>query len=113
MKKLPNTTPVHLSLQFPGAPLDALDCMRKMLEIHPRKRITVEESIKHPFFEQLHNPADEPISSRPFDYSFEDQKLHRIRLQELIWQEVADFRPSCLPVAPRRNESNGNSNIGK
>lgn len=110
MKKLPNKTPVHLSLQFPGAPLDALDCLRKMLEIHPRKRITVDESLKHSFFEQLHNPADEPISSRPFDYSFEDQKLHRVRLQELIWKEVADFRPSCLPIAPRRTEM---GNVGK
>lgn len=109
MKKLPNKTPVHLSLQFPGAPLDALDAMRKMLEIHPHKRMTVNEALKHPFFEQLHNPADEPVSSRPFDFSFEDEKLHRIRLQELIWQEVSAFRPSCFPVAPRRNESDGGS----
>jgi hypothetical protein len=35
MMKLPNKTPVHLSLQFPDAPLDALDVMRKMLEIRP------------------------------------------------------------------------------
>ena len=110
MKKLPNKTPVHLSLQFPGAPLDALDALRKMLEIHPHKRITVDEALKHPFFEQLHNPADEPVSSRSFDFSFENEKLHRLRLQELIWKEVADFRPSCLPVAPRKNES-GNGNI--
>lgn len=105
MKKLPNKSPVHMSLQFPGAPLDALDAMRKMLEIHPHKRITVEQSLKHTFFEQLHNPSDEPVSSRPFDFSFEDEKLHRLRLQELIWLEAGSFRPSCLPVAPRRDET--------
>jgi mitogen-activated protein kinase 1/3 len=104
MKKLPNKTPVHLSLQFPGAPLDALDVLRKMLEIHPQKRINVNLALKHPFFQQLHNPADEPVSSRPFDFSFENEKLHRVRLQELIWEEVGSFRPSCLPVAPRRGE---------
>jgi len=107
MKKLPNKTPVHLSLQFPGTPLDALDVMRKMLEIHPDKRISVDEALKHTFFESLHNPADEPASSRPFDFSFENEKLHRLRLQELIWEEVGHFRPSCLPVAPRRSEVAG------
>jgi serine/threonine protein kinase len=105
MKKLPNKTPVHLSLQFPGAPLDALDAMRKMLEIRPDSRITVANALKHPFFEALHNPADEPVSSRPFDFSFENEKLHRLRLQELIWEEVGDFRPLALPVAPRRSEA--------
>jgi serine/threonine protein kinase len=102
MKKLPNKNPVHLSLQFPGAPLDALDVMRKMLEIHPQKRITVDQSLEHPFFEQLHDPSDEPVSSRPFDFSFENEKLHRLRLQELIWLECGDFRPNALPVAPTR-----------
>jgi len=109
MKKLPNKTPVHLSLQFPGAPMEALDVMRKMLEIHPEKRITVDDALKHTFFESLHNPADEPVSSRPFDFSFENEKLHRVRLQQLIWEEVGYFRPSCLPVAPRRSEVSGAS----
>ena len=105
MKKLPDKPPQHLTVQFPGAPLDALDSMRKMLEIHPRKRTTVDEALKHSFFSTLHNPADEPVSSRPFDFSFEDEKLHRLRLQELIWKEVGDFRPSVLPVAPRRGSN--------
>jgi serine/threonine protein kinase len=104
MRKLPNKTPIHFSLLFPGTPLEALDSLRKMLEIHPRKRITVEESLKHPFFEPLHNPDDEPVSRRPFDFSFENEKLHRLRLQELIWEEVGDFRTDALPVAPRRGE---------
>jgi serine/threonine protein kinase len=103
MKKLPNKTPIHLSLQFPDVPLEALDVMRKMLEIRPDKRITVDQALQHPFFDALHNPADEPVSSRPFDFSFENEKLHRVRLQELIWQEVGNFRPMALPVAPRKS----------
>jgi serine/threonine protein kinase len=41
-------------MQFPHTPVDALDLMRKMLETHPRKRITVEDSLAHPFLAQLH-----------------------------------------------------------
>jgi mitogen-activated protein kinase 1/3 len=102
MRKLPNKPPVPLSEQFPGTPSEALDLMAKMLTIHPQKRITVEQSLSHPFFAQLHSPEDEPVAERPFDFTFEDEKLHRVRLQELIWQEVGDLRPACLPIGPRR-----------
>jgi len=103
MRKLPNNTPTPLSVQFPNTPPDALDLMRNMLQIHPRKRVTVEGALAHPFLSQLHSPEDEPVAESPFDFTFEKEKLHRLRLQELIWREVGDFRPSCLPVAPRRN----------
>jgi serine/threonine protein kinase len=103
MRKLPSKAPVHFSLQFPGTPPEALDVMRKMLEIHPSKRSTVNEALEHPFFAPLHNLSDEPVSSRTFDFSFEKGKLDRPRLRELIWEEVGRFRPSCLPVAPRRD----------
>lgn len=105
MRKLPNKVPVQFSLQFPGTSLEALDIMRKMLEIHPGKRISVEDALRHPFFSPLHIPNDEPVSSRPFDFSFENEKLHRLRLQELIWEEVGNFRPTCLPVAPSKGSN--------
>eukprot|EP00529_Nitzschia_sp_RCC80_P012125 CAMPEP_0113482534 /NCGR_PEP_ID=MMETSP0014_2-20120614/22969_1 /TAXON_ID=2857 /ORGANISM="Nitzschia sp." /LENGTH=566 /DNA_ID=CAMNT_0000376055 /DNA_START=880 /DNA_END=2580 /DNA_ORIENTATION=- /assembly_acc=CAM_ASM_000159 len=102
MRKLSNKPPTPLNVQFPKAPPDALDLMRKMLQIHPRRRITVENSLSHPFMSSLHSPDDEPVAEEPFDFSFEKEKLHRLRLQELIWKEVGHFRPSCLPVAPKR-----------
>lgn len=105
MRKLPNTKPLSLARQFPNANPEGIDLLRKMLQIHPRKRINVTEALEHPFFSSVHNPDDEPVAHAPFDFSFEDEKLHRVRLQELIWQEVADFRPSCLPVPPRRDGS--------
>jgi serine/threonine protein kinase len=102
MRKLPNKPSTPLNIQFQNTPSDALDLMRSMLQIHPRRRINVQESLAHPFLAQLHSPEDEPEAETPFDFSFEKEKLHRLRLQELIWKEVGDFRPSCLPVAPRR-----------
>ena len=51
----------------------------------------------------LHHEEDEPVCERAFDFGFEDEKLHRIRLKELIWKEIGEFRPSCLPVAPRKD----------
>jgi serine/threonine protein kinase len=85
IRKLPNKTPSPLKVQFPNAPSDALDLMRSLLQIHPRRRINVEDAISHSFLAQLCNEDDEPVAEKIFDYSFENEKLHRLRLQELIW----------------------------
>lgn len=39
----------------------ALDLLDKMLIIDPRKRISAEECLKHPYLEALHEEADEPV----------------------------------------------------
>ncbi|KAL3771220.1 hypothetical protein ACHAW5_007522 [Stephanodiscus triporus] len=103
MRKLQTKPLVPLNQQFPNATVECIDLLRRMLQIHPRKRITVEEALKHPFMAHLHSEEDEPVCDQAFDFSFEDEKLHRIRLQELIWEEVGDFRPNCLPVPPRKD----------
>lgn len=103
LRKLPDKAPPSLRRQFPGTPPDALDLLARMLTIHPRKRITVTEALEHPFLAPLHSPDDEPVAHETFDFGFEDEHLHRVRLQELIWEEIGDFRPSCLPVPPRRD----------
>lgn len=109
MRKLPNKSPTPLNVQFPSAPSDALDLMKKMLQIHPRRRINVEDALSHTFLSQLHNEDDEPVAEKVFDYTFENEKLHRLRLQELIWREAGHFRPSCLPVAPSRGGGSSRS----
>lgn len=108
LRKLPNKPPIPLQKQFPRAPSVAIDLLSRMLEIHPRKRINVTEALSHPFFDSLHNPDDEPVAHAPFDFSFENEPLHRVRIQELIWQEVGSFRPSCLPVPRRVGEGSKN-----
>jgi len=110
MRKLPNKSPTPLRVQFPNAPADALDLLRNLLQIHPRRRINVEDALSHNFLSQLHNEEDEPVAEKAFDYSFENEKLHRLRLQELIWREAGRFRPSCLPVAPVRGGGSTRSN---
>lgn len=102
LRKLPDKPPTTFRQQFPGTPRDALDVLRKMLHIHPKKRITIDQALAHPFFAQLSSPSDEPVAAQSFDFTFENEKLHRSRLKELIWQECGDFRPSCMPIAPRR-----------
>jgi len=105
MRRLPDKIPPPLTRQFPGTPPEALDLLEKMLAIHPRKRITVVDALQHPFLAPLHSPEDEPVADKDFDFGFEDEDLHRVRLQELIWEEIGTFRPSSLPVPLRRDGS--------
>ena len=56
---------------------------------------------------------DEPVADEAFDYSFENERLHRLRLQDLIWREAGHFRPSCLPVAPSRGGGSSRSSRRK
>ena len=43
----------------------------KMLNLSPKKRITVEEALAHPYLEELHDEEDEPNCEFKFDFSFE------------------------------------------
>ena len=111
MRKLPDKPTVSLRRQFPGTPPEALDLLGKLLKIHPEQRITVEEALEHEFHAPFNNPRDEPVAESAFDFEFEEEDLHRVRLQELIWHEVGSFRPSCLSVASRRGRMNTNSKL--
>jgi len=104
LRRLPNKVPISLRRQFPGVSPEAIDLLQKMLKIHPGKRITCSEALMHPFFAPYHNPNDEPVHDAPFDFSFENEKLRRPRLQELIWEEVASFRPTCLPIPKKQRD---------
>ena len=49
---------------YPEASLKSIDLMERMLQFDPRKRITVEEALQHPYLAQLHDPASEPSAPR-------------------------------------------------
>ncbi len=42
-----------------------------MLALNPDTRITVEDALKDPYLEQMHDPEDEPIFEGKMDFSFE------------------------------------------
>ena len=69
---------------------DAIDLLRKMLTFDPKKRITVEEALKHPYLAALHceddEPTTEPVSAFDFDYEIFDLKKEEYK--DLIFEEI-------------------------
>lgn len=113
MLSLPQKPAVPLQELFPAHKdeRDALDLVRSMLEIHPRKRISIQEALEHPFLESLHSEEDEPTFDGTLHMEFEHEELSRDRIQDLIWSEIVDFHPSVAPHRPRPPADNKDSKV--
>ena len=48
----------------------AIDLLEKIFKLDSDERITSEQALAHPYFEQYHDPEDEPVGEK-FDDSFE------------------------------------------
>ena len=89
--KLVKRTKLTWSSLFPNANPIALDLLEKMLTFNPKKRYTVDQCLSHPYFEGLHDPEQEPITTTPFDWTFDDVELTNENLQSMIYDESLYF----------------------
>lgn len=72
IESLPKKPKVPLNQIFSSVPDEALELLDRMLDLNPERRITVDEALKHPFLEPMHDPDDEPVFVGQIDFSFED-----------------------------------------
>lgn len=75
---------------------DALSLLKKMLRYDPKKRVTIEKALEHPFLADLHYPPDEPTAKpvSPFDFDFEKYDLSIEQTKELIHDEIMLYHSS-------------------
>ncbi|KRX09319.1 Protein kinase-like domain [Pseudocohnilembus persalinus] len=92
IRSLPKRTKQKLTTLFPEANPVGLDLLEKMLTFNPNHRYTIEQCLQHPYFEELHNPEDEPASEQMFDFSWDDFKLTKERLQSYVYDEAQSFQ---------------------
>jgi mitogen-activated protein kinase 1/3 len=104
MRKQAGTAPQKWKEMFPAASDAGLDLLDKMLSFHPKKRITVDEALAHPYLESLHDPADEPKCEAEFDFSFEAAPLNKKSLQKLMFDEVSRFHPEQVEEEAKRQK---------
>ena len=102
MKKQAHKPKVPFSTIYPDANPEALDLLEKMLVFHPKKRITIEQALKHPYMASLHNEEDEPVADAPFNFSFENVAVTEEQLQRMIFEEVAYFHPEIIEEEAKR-----------
>ncbi|GAA94555.1 uncharacterized protein L969DRAFT_103018 [Mixia osmundae IAM 14324] len=92
LRALPFNKRRPFSTIFPNANPLAIDLLDKCLTFNPKKRITVEEALAHPYLEPYHDADDEPnadpLSIEFFAFDHSPTPLSREELKELIYEEV-------------------------
>jgi len=94
LKGLPRRSKLSLKTLYPEANEQALDLLEKMLVFNPEKRITAEECLAHPYFEEYHNAEEEPVSEEIFDWSWDNFKPTKELLQNMVYEEALKFHPN-------------------
>ncbi|KAF5356781.1 hypothetical protein D9756_006418 [Leucocoprinus leucothites] len=96
LRALPFRKRVNFHHVFSKANPLAVDLMEKCLTFSPKRRITVEEALQHPYLAPYHDPQDEPEAA-PLDPSFFDfdngEPLSKEELKVLIYEEVTKPPP--------------------
>lgn len=92
--KLPRRTKQKLENVLPNSNPIALDLLQKMLTFNPDKRITVEECLLHPYFEDVSCLDEEIVSKSIFNWDFDNIVLSKENLQNLIYNEAINFKIS-------------------
>ncbi|KAH9719430.1 mitogen-activated protein kinase 4 [Citrus sinensis] len=87
VRQLPRCRKQQFATRFPNKSSGAVDLLEKMLVFDPNKRITVEEALRHPYLQSLHDLNDEPVCPRPFHFDFEHSSCTEDHIRELIWRE--------------------------
>ncbi|CEM34961.1 unnamed protein product [Vitrella brassicaformis CCMP3155] len=96
LTKIPSSKGKRLTEVFPKANPDALDLVSKMLAFDPNKRISVDDALKHKYFEGLHSEEDEPRCDTAIDWSFDNFQPTKPLLQQKVYTECAVFHPDIL-----------------
>mmetsp|Transcript_36651 Transcript_36651/g.90501 ORF Transcript_36651/g.90501 Transcript_36651/m.90501 type:complete len:386 (+) Transcript_36651:191-1348(+) len=93
IRSLPYSPPVRFDKTYPKANALAIDLLEKMLVFDPKRRITVEQALEHPYLASLHDPGVEPAAEQPapFEFDFEDEELREDQLREKVWEEMLSF----------------------
>nr|GMD95003.1 mitogen-activated protein kinase homolog MMK1 [Ipomoea batatas] len=96
IRQLPLYRRQSFTEKFPHVHPAAIDLVEKMLTFDPRKRITVEDALAHPYLTSLHDISDEPTCMNPFSFDFEQHALTEEQMKELIYREALAFNPEYL-----------------
>mmetsp|Transcript_51987 Transcript_51987/g.121859 ORF Transcript_51987/g.121859 Transcript_51987/m.121859 type:complete len:194 (-) Transcript_51987:30-611(-) len=85
-----------LDTLFSSSHPNALDLLKQMLQFNPRRRITSQQALAHPYLVDHHDPSDEKQASGPLDLAefekLEDSEISPEELRTLIFDEAANFR---------------------
>mmetsp|Transcript_8974 Transcript_8974/g.19210 ORF Transcript_8974/g.19210 Transcript_8974/m.19210 type:complete len:374 (+) Transcript_8974:111-1232(+) len=94
IRALPSGEKVNFRKKFSDADASAIDLMERMLQFDPRKRITVQDALRHPWLAQLHDDNAEPSAPGEFEFDFEEEQLNEQAVRNLVYDETKYYHPN-------------------
>lgn len=76
---------------FPKANKACIDLLTNMLLFNPKKRFTVEDCLRHSYFQELHCPEAEEKCEHVFDWAWDNFVPSKPKLQEMIAEVSSHF----------------------
>jgi len=84
---------INFKAKFPGSSAESLDLLQKMLIFDPKKRITVQQSLEHPFFKSVRDPKKEEEATFNLEFEFEDDNNLTIeKLRNLFITVIKSYK---------------------
>jgi serine/threonine protein kinase len=99
LQSVPQQAGIPFSKLFPDAGPEAIDLLTKLLDFDPSKRPTASQALRHPYFQALHEPCDEPILGHlgEGETNLVDQlQLENATIPELrreVFREISKYHP--------------------
>jgi len=87
---------------FPHATSGACDLLDQMLQFNSKKRITVDQALKHEYFKSLYKESQIVECKTGFKFDWEKTELDEARIQDLMWEEIYQFRAYLREERDRR-----------
>ena len=93
MNVLPKKPGVDMAAKFPGASPEALDLLKELLRVDPKKRINSAGALAHPYLASVREAAEyEVVAEGPVDLDdIEVMELTEINLKRMMFQEIVHF----------------------
>ena len=92
LSSLPERPKVAWNKLFPKADEKGLDLLDNLLTFDPSKRVDIEKALAHAYLSLYYDPADEPVSEKPFTFEMEFDELPTKELREMVYKEAVDFK---------------------
>lgn len=88
LDSIQSSPPKNMKDIFPKASDEAIDLLRKLLKFNPKKRLTAEQALEHPFVAKFHDAQNEP-SCPPIKILVSDNEKKSVsEYRDLLYAEI-------------------------
>jgi len=93
LKGFPTRAKKDLSKKYVGSDKKAIDLLSKILVFNPYFRLTLDECLAHPYFDNIRDQRKEVVAQKKIELDFEKEgELGASRLRQLFTEEIMYFK---------------------